>query len=331
VRVEEIESLFASTPVLDKSRIRPAAFTRSEMSTSSARAAASKRAQLALARMASGAGYQLREERIRRGWPLAVVAERAGISIGHLCQIEAGKPASLDSYARVAVALDRRPELSAVDPRQRSGRATRDEDLVHAAMGEVEAARLSGFGFALAIDEPYQHYQFAGRADVVCWDLAARALLHIENRTGFPNVQESLGSYASKRAYLGRVLADRVGLRGGWRSETHVIAALWSSEVLHVLRMREATFRAACPDGIEPVRAWWTGGRPANRGVTSSMVLLDPAPGVRAAFRIGEVAPATRPRYRGYAEAAEALRASWGAPSRPRPGREHKTPERPDH
>jgi transcriptional regulator with XRE-family HTH domain len=257
--------------------------------------------------MASGIGEQLREERLRRQWSLATVAARAGISVAHLCQIEAGKPASLDSYARVTTALDLRPELTALDPRQRAPRIRADADFVHAAMAEVEASRLGSFGFAMAIDEPYQHYQFAGRADLAAWDLDARALLHIENRTQFPNVQESLGSYASKRAYLGRVLAERLGLRAGWRTETHVIAALWSGEVLHVLRQREATIRAACPDGADPVREWWSG-RPPRPGSTSSLILLDPAPGVRASFRIGEPARATRPRYRGYAEAAAALR-----------------------
>lgn len=258
--------------------------------------------------MASGIGEQLREERLQRRWSLATVAARAGISVAHLCQIEAGKPASVDAYARVATALDLRPELTALDPRQRTQHTRADADLVHAAMAEVEASRLGSFGFGLAIDEPYQHYQFAGRADVVAWDLDARALLHLENRTRFPNVQESLGSYASKRAYLGRVLAERLGLRTGWRTETHVIAALWSSEVLHVLRQREATFRAACPDGADPVRAWWSGHAPGSES-TSSLILLDPAPGVRAAFRIGEPTAATRPRHRGYAEAAAALRA----------------------
>ena len=232
------------------------------------------------------------------------------MSIGHLSQIEAGKPASLDSYARVATALDLRPELEATDPRRRSNLVRLDEDLVHAAMGDVEASRLRALGLRVAIDEPYQHYQFAGRADLVAWDLPARALLHIENRTRFPNVQEALGSYASKRAYLGRVLAERLGVRGGWRSETHVIAALWTTEVLHMLRLREATFAAACPDGVDAVRAWWSGKGLTERGTTSSLVLFDPGLDVRAAFRIGEPGPATRPRYRGDAEAAAALRAA---------------------
>jgi transcriptional regulator with XRE-family HTH domain len=254
------------------------------------------------------AGLEIRDERRRRRWSVAELAGRAGMSDAHVAQIEAGEPASLESYARLFTALDREPQLHAFDKRQRPQAHRQDADFVHAAMAEVEARRLASFGFSLAIDEPYQHYQFAGRADLLAWDLRARAMLHIENRTEFPNIQESLGSYATKRAYLGRVIADRLGLRDGWLTETHVIAALWTSDVLHVLRLRTATFGAACADGIEPIEAWWSGAPPTSPGSTSSLVLLDPAPTVRPAFRIAAVGPSTRPRHRGYAEAAERLR-----------------------
>ena len=43
--------------------------------------------------------------------------------------------------------------------------------LVHATMGEPELAYLRGRGYGVGVEEPYQHYQFAGRADVVAWDL----------------------------------------------------------------------------------------------------------------------------------------------------------------
>ena len=54
-------------------------------------------------------------------------------------------------------------------------------------MGEYEASHLRALGFKVGIDEPYQHYQFAGRADLVAWDVDARAFLHIENGTRFPD------------------------------------------------------------------------------------------------------------------------------------------------
>ncbi len=60
---------------------------------------------------------------------------------------------------------------------------------MHAAMGEAGAAHLRTLGFAVRLDEPFQHYQFAGRGDVVAWSVERAALLHLENRTAFPNLQ----------------------------------------------------------------------------------------------------------------------------------------------
>jgi hypothetical protein len=128
-------------------------------------------------------------------------------------ELESGAPVSLETYARVTTALDLWPELLASDPRQRQRARGNDQDFVHAAMGELLAGRLRAHGFGVAMDEPYQHY-FAGRADVVAWDLEHRALLHIENRTAFPNVQEALGSYSAKPSYLGGVLAERLSIEG---------------------------------------------------------------------------------------------------------------------
>ena len=254
------------------------------------------------------AGSTIRGERTRRRWSLTTLADRAGISTSHLAEVEAGAPASLETYARLMTALDLEPRLEGLEPARRRTSRGRDEDFVHASMGEAQARRLQRLDFEVAIDEPFQHYQFAGRADVVAWDRAARALLHIENRTGFRNVQEALGSYGTKRAYLGRVLAERLGITGGWASESHVIAALWSSEVIHVLRLREATFRAACADTLDAFRSWWAGDIATLLKTSSSLVVFDPAPSVRDAFRVAELSDATRPRYRDYADAADELR-----------------------
>jgi len=255
------------------------------------------------------AGTTIRDARLRRCWSLRTLADRAGVSTSHLAEVEAGAPASLETYARLMTAIDLQPRLEGVVQGRRRPNRTMDQDFVHAAMGEIEARRLASHGFEVAIDEPYQHYQFAGRADVVAWDREARALLHIENRTRFPNVQEALGSYGSKRAYLARVLAERLAIHRGWASETHVIAALWSSEVIHVLRLREATFRVTCPDPIDAFEAWWAGQPTRLGGRTSTLVLFDPAPGVREAYRVGELRLTSRSRYGTYAEVAERLRA----------------------
>jgi hypothetical protein len=201
-----------------------------------------------------------------------------------------------------------RLEAELVDPRKRASSlvVARYQDPVHAAMGEFEAGHLRPLGHRIAIDEPYQHYQFAGRADLVAWDAEARAMLHLENRTRLPNIQDMAGPFNSKRAYLGQIMAERTGVRG-WTSETHVIMALWSAEVLHALRLRTESFRSICPDSSEPFGAWWAG-RPPASGRASTLVVVDPLAAGRQRQFVGlDDALTARPRYSGYAHAAEAI------------------------
>lgn len=233
------------------------------------------------------------------------------MSTAHLQDLESGAPVSLETYARVTTALELWPELLATDARQRQRARSQEQDFVHAAMGELEAGRLRSNCFGVAMDEPYQHYQFAGRADVVAWDLEHRALLHVENCTAFPNLQEALGSYSAKRSYLDAVLAERLAIEGRrWLSVSHVIVALWSTEVLHTLRLRTESFRAACPDSPAPFFAWWAGAVPNSGRATSSLVLLDPAPDLpdRRRFASLEDVGRVRPRYRDYADAVERVK-----------------------
>jgi transcriptional regulator with XRE-family HTH domain len=268
-------------------------------------------ARAALARVAQEAGQQIREERLRRGWTLRSTADRAGVAIGVVHDAEAGGVLTLESYARLATALGLRPSLDLADPRSRAGnRAPNDSaDLVHAAMGELEARAIRQPGRTLAIDEPYQHYQFAGRADVLAWD--RENLLHIENRTQFPNLQEAAGAYNAKRQYLAGSLGNRAGIGPrGWRSVTHVMACLWSSEVLHAIRLRRASFDALCPDPPDALLAWLRGDPPAG-GMTSTLVVLDPLVPFgsrRRTIASMDEPPRLDPRHRGYADAAEALR-----------------------
>jgi hypothetical protein len=114
------------------------------------------------------------------------------------------------------------------------------------------------------------------------------------------------GAFDAKRAYLGAALAERLGI-SRWASETHVIAALWSSDVLHAIRMRPEPFRALCPDGSATFAAWWTGQR-VPRGMTSTLVVLDPLASGRQRKFVGlDGALTVRPRHRGYADAASKL------------------------
>lgn len=126
------------------------------------------------------------------------------------------------------------------------------------------------------------------------------------NRTRFPDFQEMAGSFNSKRAYFGNSFAERAGINS-WRSETHVIAALWSSEFLHALRLRTSSFRGLCPDGSAAFDDWWRGVR-ANTGKSSTLVVLDPAAtGKQRAFVDLDGSLTARPRYRGYSDAVTTL------------------------
>jgi transcriptional regulator with XRE-family HTH domain len=249
-------------------------------------------------------GTRLAEAARDRRWTTAQLAAESGLSRSLAYHALAGDPVSLDALMRMVTALGMKVEWQLVDPRRKAPRPR--QDLVHSAMGEYEARHLAHLGVRIAIDEPYQHYQFAGRADLVAWDINSKSLLHIENRTRFPDFQESAGSFAAKRAYLGASLASRLGIPR-WRSETHVVAALWSSEVLHTLRLRTASFRALCPDPVNLFANWWSGTFPTS-GVAAVLAVLDPLAAGRQRPFVGlDQALSVRPRHNGYVDAATKL------------------------
>ena len=317
-----------------KPRVSGMVFTPSEMSPTRRLDPMAPAAQAALARMAMDAGRQIQEERNRRGWTLRTLADRAGVALGVAHDAEAGRVLSLQSYARLAAALGLRPTLDMADPRARRGlhagprTAGETADIVHATMGEVEARALAHPVRTLAIDEPYQHYQFAGRADVLAWD--RENLLHIENRTRFPNLQEAAGSYNAKRRYLARDLAQTPG------SGTQRLAERDPRDGLPlVLRGAPRDPAPACVlRGPLPGRAGCARGLAAGRATAS---WRDELPGAARPARAVRVTPPDDRRLPGAAAPRPALprlrrRRGGGAPRgrrRPRSGRpEHEQPAR---
>ena len=207
----------------------------------------------------------------------------------------------------IALALRLEPTLLFRDPRATRETAS-SADQVHAAMGEHEVARFRSMGLRVAVDEPYQHFRFSGRADIVAWRLEPPSLIHIENRTRFPDIQQAAGAWNAKCTWLGARLAERYGVKR-WASETHVLACLWSAEVVDTLRRHPETFRSLAPDSPTAFEVWWSGGIPAS-GQARTLVLLDPRSRSRGVDHVGleeALADAGRPRYRGYADAAERL------------------------
>jgi transcriptional regulator with XRE-family HTH domain len=171
-------------------------------------------------------GQQIRDARNDRRWTIAELARRAGVSAGMAYRVETGLSASTATAMRLATALGLRLDFEVTDPRRRSRtRGDLSVDAVHSAMGELEAAHLRRPAISVGIDEPYQHYQFAGRADITAWSLEHAALLHIENRTRFPDFQEMAGAFNAKRAYLADAIGERLGVHR-WLSQTHVMACV---------------------------------------------------------------------------------------------------------
>ena len=255
-------------------------------------------------RAATALGLGFRDERLKRSLTVRQVADATGLSPEAIYAAESGRVARLETYARLAVALGLRLDATMTEPRRLRSRTT--DDLVHAAMGELEAGHFRRLGATVRLDEPYQHDQFAGRADLVAWTLDPPELLHIENKSQIRDVQDTLGSFNAKRAYLGQEIAGRLGIRR-WRSETHVLVLAWTAEVLHTLRLRAETFRSIAPDPPGAFGAWWSGGAPSPQ-VSTTLVVLDPLATARQRLWIGlEQSVAARPRYRGYADLAAAL------------------------
>jgi transcriptional regulator with XRE-family HTH domain len=255
----------------------------------------------------AAAGEAVRAARRRRRWSCDRLAAEAGVSRTLVYLVERGEPTTLETYARLGAALGLRLELALRDPQAR-GRPARSEDPVHAAIVELLAKRHAVPGRLVAVDEPFQHCQFAGRADLAVVDPVGPDLLHHEVKTAIPNTGELAGAWNVKRQYLAGVLAERHGIRGGFRSVTHVLTLAWTAECLHVVRLRTATIRALGPDPADGFAAWWNGDRPPMPGVTATVILLDPFERPRAPAWIGtDDVHAARPRHRGYAGLLDAL------------------------
>jgi hypothetical protein len=237
------------------------------------------------------------------------------VSVATVHAAEAGVHTSIATWIRIteALGLDLSVEVGSVD---RRAVRRRDADIVHALMGECEVSLLAAHDLQVATDEPWQHYQFAGRADVLAWDVATRQLLHIENRTQFPDVQDAVGRFRSAQRFLAGSVADRVGISHP-RSETHVMVALWSAEVLRVIRRSPSTFRAVDTGGRVSFDAWLAGEQ-APDGRHMTLVLFDPfATGRRRRFAsLDDALDGVRSRVATYAQAADLIRAMETARTR---------------
>lgn len=109
-------------------------------------------------------GSAIRDARRSKKWSITDLAGKASVSRDVLYLLERGQSVSIEAAVRLASALGMRLETELIDPRKRE-RPLLSIDTVHSLMGEFEAKHFRGRGFPTGIDEPYQYFQFAGRAD----------------------------------------------------------------------------------------------------------------------------------------------------------------------
>lgn len=260
---------------------------------------------LALDRLCHRLGTAIRTSRQAHGWTVQEVADAASLSRSAVARLEAGNAGGLATYMRLADVLDLRLtwELTAL------ATTLEAEDAVHAVMGEVQARRFGTGMRQVLVDEPYQHFRFAGRGDLVVVDRSRHAVHHSENKTRIVNVGELSGSFNAKCLWLAGHVAKRSGVRL-FTSESHTLVLLWSEEVLAVARSLGRTLRSLGPHGTDPFAAWWDGTPLA--GMHRGLVVFDPIDrGTSQRQWVGlDEALEARPRYRGYADAFHELRTS---------------------
>jgi transcriptional regulator with XRE-family HTH domain len=213
-------------------------------------------------------GRLLRMLRIRRGWRLRDVADRAGLSPATIGRTELGSITSVSVIRAHAAALDIRAEWRVVG---RGADVARLLDEEHAAIVETLAASLARQGWRVEAESSYSEYGERGRIDLLAFDPATRVLAVVEVKTELADLQELFGSLNVKAR-----LAARLGRRRGWNATrvVSVIAPAATSANRSIVTGHPALF--------SPFDRRWLRGNRIPRFETDQLLLWIPA---RAAGR----------------------------------------------
>lgn len=203
-------------------------------------------------------GAAIRFLRIRRRWRQSDLARRAGCSQSAVSRIERGHLGSvrLDTIRAVAAALDMRLDLVG---RWRAGDLDRMLSSAHSALHEDVARRLGGLGgWESAPEVPFSSFGERGAIDILAWHPASRALLVIEFKTEFVDLNELLATLDRKRRLAAEIARQRGWLREATSVSVWVIVADSSTN-----RRRAADhatmLRAALPLDGRAMRGWLAG------------------------------------------------------------------------
>jgi transcriptional regulator with XRE-family HTH domain len=197
-------------------------------------------------------GLVFRRLRLRRGWPQADVARRAGISDSSYSEIERGHIGRISIWKlrRVAAVLEVRLDL---EPRWRGASLDRLLSAGHAAMTERVAKLLVDAGWDVKPEVSFSHFGERGVVDLVARDAEGGNLLLVELKTEIVDVNNLLAT-TNRRHRLAHVIAQ--SCEWPYRSVSHWVVVLQSRTNQRRLADHKTAIRAAFPVDGRAVRGW---------------------------------------------------------------------------
>jgi transcriptional regulator with XRE-family HTH domain len=165
-------------------------------------------------------GAVVRYLRIRRHLRQRDLAARAGVSQTLVSRLERGhlSETSLERIRRVGTALDLRVDVVG---RWRGGELDRLLAAGHSALHESVAAHLRTLAaWRFASEVSFAHFGERGVIDILAWHEQSRALLVIELKTEFVDLNELLGTLDRKRRNAMQIARER-----GWIERAASVSA----------------------------------------------------------------------------------------------------------
>lgn len=205
-------------------------------------------------------GAALRGMRTKRGWRQEDLAGRAKVSREMVGRIELGHAGSvaLGTFRRVVGALDGRLDTVI---RWHGGDLPRLLNARHAAMHEAMALRLRDLaGWVFEPEVSFSIYGERGVIDILGWHEECRAILVIELKTEFVDINETMGTL-DRKGRLAAVIARERGWDPATTSVWLVVADGRTNR--RALAAHANVLRAKYPADGRTIRAWLS--RPAGR------------------------------------------------------------------
>ena len=195
-------------------------------------------------------GRGIRALRLRRRWRQIDLAAAAGVSQTIVAKIELGRGrrVAIESYERVAAALDARFELLL---RWNGEALDRLLDQDHAALVEAIAVLLRAAGWEVRTEVSFAIRGERGSVDVLAWHAASRTVLIVEVKSVVPDVQATLFGL-DRKGRLGREIAASLGWSAVRVGRLLVISGDRTSR--RRIERHAATFELALPDRLVAIR-----------------------------------------------------------------------------